>query len=537
MTIKKVCPKNNFYFILFIVLCFFASSCQQGKPAATIVQRDTTITPANAYSDLFFDSASLENYLQKTPWHDSLKKAMRNFYNGRNYQYAWLNEEGFTEQAFHFQNLLNEYISYSKDSVVFNSFVKQLFDSAQLQKQPLQLADSTIFRAEMGITSSFLRYARRAYQGNIALHQDDLNWFIPRKRIDPLAILDSFTNKRGTVIDEPINRQYQLLKEKLLQYYEMQKQGSFPKILSLSKSYRPGDSSIAITALKKRLHAAGDYLQKDTSPIFSNELKEAVMQFQKRYGLKQDGVVGETTLSYLNETPESRIRQILVNMERMRWIPAQPEKDFILVNIPQYRLTVFEKGKPSFGMDIVVGTSQNRTVIFTGNLKYVVFAPYWNVPPGILKNEVLPAIQRNPNYLENNHMEWHNNTVRQKPGPWNALGRVKFLFPNSYNIYLHDTPAKSLFDRNKRAFSHGCIRVAEPKKLAEWILRKQSSWTAERMEKAMDGLKEQWVTVSEPIPVFIGYFTAWVDSDGLINFRDDIYGHDKKLAGHLFTGE
>ncbi len=535
MTVKKqISLKNGFYSLLFIAVFCFAYSCQHGKPATIKIERDTTITPANAYSNLFFDSTSLENYLQKTQWHDSLKQAMRNFYNSRNYQFAWFNEEGFTEQAFHFQNLLNDYLSYSKDSVVFNPFIKQLLDSAQLQKQPLQLWDSTLFKAEMGISSSFLRYARRAYQGNINLRQTDLNWFIPRKRIDPVAMLDSFTNKNAAT-QEPVNRQYHLLKEKLLRYYEMQQQGDFPPIPSTAKSYRLGDSSPAITALKKRLHSLGDYPLKDTLPFFSNEVKKAVIQFQKRYGLKQDGIAGGATLRYLNEAPEERIRQILINMERMRWIPAQPEGDFILVNIPQYRLTVFEGGKPAFGMDIVVGTMQHRTVIFTGNMKYVVFAPYWNVPPGILKNEVWPAIQRNPDYLEKNHMEWFNNTVRQTPGPWNALGRVKFLFPNSYNIYLHDTPAKSLFEETKRAFSHGCIRIAEPQKLAEWVLRKQPSWTEERIEKAMSGSKEQYVTVTDPVPVFIGYFTAWVDNKGLINFRDDVYGHDKKMADHLFT--
>ncbi len=535
MTDKKhIWTGSSALAVLFAILGLIVSSCQQGKPAAVKIQRDTTITPANAYSDLFFDSASLENYLQRTPWHDSLKQAMHHFYIGRNYQYAWLNKEGFTEQAFLFQNLLNDYLSYSKDSVVFNSLVKQLLDSAQQQKKPLLLPDSLRFKAEMGITSSFLRYAFRAYQGNITRHLDDLNWFIPRKRISPLAILDSFTRKKGTAIDEPVNHQYHLLKEQLLRYYKMQ-QENLPPIPAAAKPYRLHDSATAITILKKRLHATGDYPLEDTTPYFSNELKQALMQFQKRYGLKQDGAAAGATLNYLNESPEVRIRQILVNMERMRWVPAQPEGDFILVNIPQYRLTVFENGKPAFGMNIVVGTSQNRTVIFTGNLQYVVFAPYWNVPPGILKNEVLPAIQKNPGYLEKNHMEWHNNTVRQKPGPWNALGEVKFLFPNSYNIYLHDTPSKSLFEQNKRAFSHGCIRVAEPKKLAEWVLRNQPPWAPERIAKAMNATKEQFVTVKNPIPVFIGYFTAWVDDSGLINFRDDIYGHDKKMAGYLFT--
>ena len=156
-------------------------------------------------------------------------------------------------------------------------------------------------------------------------------------------------------------------------------------------------------------------------------------------------------------------------------------------------------------------------------------------PPGILKNEVLPAIRRSSSYLERNHMEWHGNTVRQKPGPWNALGLVKFLFPNSYNIYLHDTPTKGLFEQEKRTFSHGCIRIEQPQKMAEWVLRKQPSWTKERIVAAMNAGNELFVNVIDPVPVFVGYFTAWVDNQGQINFRDDVYGHDKKLAAHLFT--
>ena len=151
-----------------------------------------------------------------------------------------------------------------------------------------------------------------------------------------------------------------------------------------------------------------------------------------------------------------------------------------------------------------------------------------------MKNEILPAIERNPNYLAQKHMEWNGNYIRQKPGPWNALGKVKFLFPNNYHIYLHDTPAKSLFNEQKRAFSHGCIRVEEPQKLAEWVLRHQPQWTEERIREAMNGSSEKFVTVEQTIPVVIGYVTAWVGANGLLNFREDVYGHDKKLAARLF---
>jgi murein L,D-transpeptidase YcbB/YkuD len=350
-------------------------------------------------------------------------------------------------------------------------------------------------------------------------------------------MLDSLIKHKGENIEayEPVNKQYQLLKEKLLKAYQLAENGGWPSINLKEKKLQVGDTALAVVALKKRLHTVGDYSASDSSNIFTDTLSAAVKRFQGRYGLKEDGIVGGTTLQYLNEPIEVRIRQILVNMERMRWIPAEPTGDFILVNIPQYRLVVYEKGKRMFAMNIVAGSSQNQTVVFTGDLKYVVFSPYWNVPPSIIKKEILPGMKRNPNYLARHNMEWNGGKVRQKPGPNNSLGKVKFLFPNSYNIYLHDTPAKSLFDEPKRAFSHGCIRLADPRKLAIWALRNQPEWTEDKIDKAMNAGKEKYVTLKSTVPVFLGYFTAWVDEEGKLNFRDDIYGHDKKLAEHLFS--
>jgi murein L,D-transpeptidase YcbB/YkuD len=166
-------------------------------------------------------------------------------------------------------------------------------------------------------------------------------------------------------------------------------------------------------------------------------------------------------------------------------------------------------------------------------MKYVVFAPYWNVPESILKNELLPVIEKNKNYVADNHMEWVNGSLRQKPGKWNALGKVKFLFPNSHNIYLHDTPSKDLFQRDQRTFSHGCIRVEQPKKLAQYVLQQQPDWTEKRIDSAMNGDKELYVTLKKPYPVFIAYFTAWVDASGSINFRKDIYKKDERLINMI----
>ena len=178
-------------------------------------------------------------------------------------------------------------------------------------------------------------------------------------------------------------------------------------------------------------------------------------------------------------------------------------------------------------------------MMFTGDLNQIVFSPYWNVPPSIVRNEILPAVAKDPGYLARNNMEEVGMEgdlpkIRQLPGPDNSLGRVKFLFPNSFNIYFHDTNAKSLFNKDKRAFSHGCIRLEEPEKMAQYLLRNQPEWTPERIEDAMNSGVEKYVKLKDPIPVFITYYTAWVDETGQLNFREDIYGHDEKLAGRMF---
>jgi murein L,D-transpeptidase YcbB/YkuD len=220
-------------------------------------------------------------------------------------------------------------------------------------------------------------------------------------------------------------------------------------------------------------------------------------------------------------------------MERNRWLPTDVRGRYLAVNIPEFVLHAYYDDSLLWNMNVVVGKDVNKTVIFAGTISQVVFSPYWNVPPSILKKEILPGIQKNPNYLEKNHMEWNGPDVRQKPGPWNSLGQVKFLFPNSHSIYLHDTPSKSLFQESKRAFSHGCIRVANPKFLATYMLRDDSTWTTDRIAKAMASGKEQFVSVKNPMPVYITYFTAWVDRQGDLNFREDIYKRDAQLSGLL----
>ena len=213
-------------------------------------------------------------------------------------------------------------------------------------------------------------------------------------------------------------------------------------------------------------------------------------------------------------------------------LPPVTDSTRLVANIPEFKLHVYEGGAHVFDMDIVVGTESNKTVTFNDVRTQVVFSPYWNVPPSIVKEEILPAMRRQRNYLRAHRYEQTGTenglpVIRQLPGGSNALGKVKFLFPNSHNIYFHDTPAKSLFSIRKRTFSHGCIRLAEPAKLATYLLRNNPEWTPEKISAAMDSGKEQFVQLQQPAAVSITYFTAFVDSNGRLNFREDVYGHDK----------
>jgi murein L,D-transpeptidase YcbB/YkuD len=206
-----------------------------------------------------------------------------------------------------------------------------------------------------------------------------------------------------------------------------------------------------------------------------------------------------------------------------------------VVNIPSFTLTYFKEGKPVLVSKVVVGKSMNKTAVFSGQMNQIIFSPYWNVPPSILRKEILPAIAKNRNYLAKHDMEWVGNRVRQRPGTQNALGKVKFVFPNSHIIFMHDTPSKSLFDKEQRAFSHGCIRVARPRDLAIEVLRGDKNWPVEKIDAAMNREVEKTYNLKTRIPVYIGYFTAWVDGEGQIHFYDDIYGHDERLSTILLS--
>jgi murein L,D-transpeptidase YcbB/YkuD len=307
-------------------------------------------------------------------------------------------------------------------------------------------------------------------------------------------------------------------------------------------------------AITARLVAASDLDQAGAGE--ANAVAAALKRFQKRHGLTESGKANKPTLAALNVPLDRRVRQIEINMERWRWLPRNLGPRYILVNVPAFELLAVEQGAVKLRMPVVVGKEYNPTPIFSDTMTHIVLSPYWNIPQSIVRKEIVPAVQRDPLYLIRNEIEVlpaGGNTpldpttidwaevdaaefpyqLRQLPGEDNSLGRIKFMLPNEFDIYLHDTPADHLFNRKKRDFSHGCIRVSRPFELAEWTIGGNPQWTVASLREAASLDTEQSIPLPQPLPVYILYLTAWVEDDGSVSFRDDLYDQDRQLLGRL----
>ncbi|MEJ7611425.1 MAG: L,D-transpeptidase family protein [Ferruginibacter sp.] len=516
-----------------------AAKNKKAESEKKITKRDRSITPANAYNDIFLDSLEMEKFITVNQLNDTIIRRMRSFYNARNYQYAWFASDGLTEQSRAFWNLQSYYHTVNKGSAENGKALIASMDRLELiEDLKVSAADKNILKTEFLLTQHFIQYVLDNYEDGI-VKRKELERFIPLFKSDPLRLADSLLTKKhkdGKYYEDD-NTAYKALKGQLQKYYAIAKSGGWQMIPSDKRSLKIGAASPTVFLLKKRLQATGE-MGADSTNVFNTSLENAVKTYQTGLGLTPDGIVSETLIKSMNVPAVTRVQQILINLDRMRWMPV-PEGNLILVNIPEFVLHVFEGKKKAFQMAVVVGKEGHNTMMFKGDLSQVVFSPYWNLTPTIIKEEIMPAMARDPNYLANHNMEITSSgggtpVIRQLPGEENSLGKVKFLFPNSFNIYFHDTPAKSLFSKDKRAFSHGCIRLSEPTKMAQYILRNSPEWTPEKINAAMNTGKEQFVKVKNPIPVIITYYTAWVDENGLLNFRDDIYKHDQHIAGKMF---
>jgi len=513
-----------------------------GSSQKKISKRDYSISPSTAYNSIFFDSLKLEEFITREKVDAGIGRRLRSFYNTRNYQFAWFSPDGLTEQARGFWNLHSYHTTYTKDTALSDKKLASTMNNLITDGSfPVSATNASYINTELKLTEHFILYTLNNIEDGY-VKRKEMERFIPRRKEDALRLADSLLTKKhkDNKYYEDVNESYKKLKTELGKYVAVAKQGGWPQVSVSAKQLKRGISSPAVPVIKKRLVLSGDMPAADSSSVYDSALVQGVMKFQTRHGYTANGTLTDAQIKDMNVPVMARIEQLLINMGRMQWMINQPKGKLITVNIPEFILHVKEGTNKVFDMDVVVGKEGNNTMIFTGNLNQVVFSPHWNVPVSIIKKEILPAMARNPNYLASQNMEITGNNgglpvVRQLPGGKNALGRVKFLFPNEFDIYFHDTPSKSLFKKDKRAFSHGCIRLSDPVKMANYLLKDDPSWSPESIDAAMNSGEEKFVKLKDPVPVLITYYTAWVDDDGLLHFAEDIYDHDAKLAEKMFN--
>jgi murein L,D-transpeptidase YcbB/YkuD len=481
-------------------------------------------------------AASLETFLAGQPppkvesatWTD-----VRAFYTQRGHTPAWVNHRRPTENAIKAVAVLNSARQHGFAAADYDAKgLEELGQSVEaIDKQsPERLSKLAEFDARL--TAALVEFGRDVAVGR---QRGDDHFKARRKAPDLMAAVTGAVDHPETFVEavRPPHAEYAALQKALDDLIGQRDKGGWVKV--------PGASS---PALQERLTQSGHLKP-------GGDLKAAVKSFQELHSISATGIVDAATLAALNVPLEWRIQQVATNLQRWRWMPDQLGERHFIVNIPYYHLIAREAGKPVMDIRVVVGKPGNNTPIFSEDMETVVFSPYWNIPDTIAENETAPAVARDPNYLARQGIEilrvssqgnapvnaadvdWDSPEAvkglvfRQKPGDGNALGHVKFLFPNPHNVYLHDTPADALFAKPGRAFSHGCVRVEEPETLAKYVLKGYPEWDDESIFAAMRSGVEKHVKLKQKIPVHIAYFTAWVDENGGLHFQPDIYGYDR----------
>ncbi|CAC9973868.1 L,D-transpeptidase [Flavobacterium sp. WLB] len=482
------------------------------------------------------DAASINNFYAKYPKLKKYQKDVEDLYKKKAYNTIWHDDKSISE----FGALLYHKVSLLEEQGInaempYMDLVDNVFNENVSNKLPQ-------IDTELLLSNMYVFYASNVYSGVDAETLKKIGWYLPAKTISYDRILDSLMGdpNRLNKDENLLFGQYYKLQDVLQRYRNIEKNGLWKKIEideANFKELKPLDSGKVIQQIRERLFVVGDLKEDSKSQYYDQEMMDAVLKYKKRYGLKLNYTFTKEQIDQMNEPIGNRIRTIMLNMERCRWIPTKLAKadEYVMVNIPSFRLVYVKNGKYDLVSDVFVGTRMTETVIFSGNIDRIVFSPYWYVPTSIIQNELKLKIAEDKNYLADHNMEWNGGHVRQKPGPDNSLGLVKFMFPNPNDIYLHDTPAKSLFEFEKRIFSHGCINVKEAKQLALEILKDNPEWPVDKINQAMSGEKETTCMLKNKIPIYIGYFTAWVNDDGEIGFYPDVYDRDKRLDKLLYA--
>ena len=493
------------------------------------------------------------------------KNAVSEFYAFREYATAWINGGQPSSQAISMIELFK------------NAWNKGLepedYDASRWDARLSAAGDSgtNIAQLDVALTVCTMRLVSDLHIGRVNPQHFKFGLTVEQKKYD----LAQFVRDRllsapnvPAVVDsvEPPFAGYRRTRAALVRYTELAARDHAEQLPIPPKPIEPGQTYSGVPRLTRLLLLVGD-LQPDAassanSLVYEGALVEAVKRFQRRHGLTDDGRLGNGTLKQLNVPLSNRVRQLQLALERWRWLPSEFSAPPIIVNIPDFRLRALDdNNNVAIDMRVVVGKSmRTQTPVFSREMSYVVLRPYWNVPPSILRGEIVRSIERDRNYIANRRYEVTTNSgtvvtsgaisddilaqlkagklsVRQKPGPTNALGLVKLIFPNEFNVYLHSTPAPELFSRTRRDFSHGCIRVERPAELTAWVLRNNPGWTVERIRQSMEGGDDNvTVNLDRQVPVFIVYASALAYENDEVHFYDDIYGHDAKLAQTLAKG-
>jgi len=488
------------------------------------------------------------------------------FYRGRGLRPAWITDDLNLSDAASLLLALRRVEEDGLDPESYHLAALQALMSEvtrETEKGGSAISAEILADLEMLLTDSFLLCGSHLVHGQVNPETIQSEWFIKGRYEDLVAALEKGlkTKDVGGVLDslKPTHSVYRNLKAALKRVRAEVYSGGRPGIVPGSK-LKVGDKGMRVVALRDWLKASGDLSQSgDTgADLFDAALEQAVKKFQRRHGLEADGVVGSETTAALDVSPEYRLRQVRANLERWRWITSDLGDRYILVNIADFSVHIIEGESEIMSMPAVVGRPYRRTPDFSGRMTHLEVNPYWNIPPRLAREDILPKVKGIPGYLEAQNIrvfrDWSagvpeidRNTVdwsrvepeslaykfQQLPGPLNSLGQIKFVFPNKFDVYLHDTPAKELFKKPVRDFSSGCIRVERPIELAAYLLKDDPEWNETKLREAIQTGTTRIIPLKHPINVHVLYWTAWMDGEGHIHFRQDIYGRDAKLYAAL----
>jgi L,D-transpeptidase YcbB len=454
--------------------------------------------------------------------------AVARFYDSRAFSPAWTAAAGWSAAG---DSVLRVLRKAAEDGLNPEEYDFPAFAGAAATRDADALA-----RLDVLMSLAVVRYARDLGWGVTLPSEVDSDNAYDERPFAADTVLEKVASAAdpGTALSgfAPPGVAYPLVKEGLARLRAVQARGGWSTV-SAGPTLRAGDRGPRVQELRALLIERGD-LSTDSpvSETFDPNLVTALEQFQERTGLEPDGVYGPKVVSELNVPLATRIQQVRLGLERLRWLPPSPPGRRVGVNLADFKAYVFESDQVIFETRTVVGKEFHETPMFSKLMTYIVINPYWNVPPSIVRREILPKVKADPDYLARNHMEMNGSSIRQLPGSWNSLGRFKFMFPNHHNIYMHDTPARAAFARADRTGSHGCIRLEKPAELAALLLGPQG-WTRDRIAAAVATGEQTVVPLKTPIPVYISYVTAFLGPDGLMHYRRDVYGRDKNLLDAL----